>query len=226
MPKLFTDSRDSTTTLILPAAGWGQRVHALTQGASKELLPDPQSGEPLIQKFLNFANEQNWSCLVLTRKEKTDLRSFLEGRAQVEIVPDTKDWPETVLFAEPFFTQKNFLCLPDTQFALDQLLKAEALLQTARLIYGSHWVRDPENWGIVTETKVSEKCSFPSEALARSRAWGFMAFRQEVGKSLLLAHQKSNLERKPIPLPEKAQWIDLEEFSDLTRDTSAIKVER
>jgi len=210
------------TTLILPAAGWGRRVEPLTQGSSKELLPHPVSGEPLIEKFLNFSDQQGWETLVIVREEKRDLRKHLADRAKVLVIQATRDWPETALQAEPFFSQNNFLCLPDTSFDLTVLLQAQKKLEQGLLVYGRHVVSDPENWGVITPTEILEKV--PAQQRGPFWAWGFMGFQKSIGRLALRAHQLSNSQRQSALLPEMPAFVDLVDFKDLTRDISAIKV--
>ncbi len=114
----------SKPLLVLPAAGYGTRVG---NPNSKEIFLGP-SGYPLIEASLYQARLRNWPVHVITRKEKTDLISYLleyqkkyfnadqaDGfKIEVQIIEPSREWPDTLLQSQKYWHSVNLLCLPDT----------------------------------------------------------------------------------------------------------------
>ena len=62
--------------VIIPAAGFGTRVSCAVD-ESKEMLPDPVNGRPLIAYSLDICFDLGINPIVITRPEKRDLISYI-----------------------------------------------------------------------------------------------------------------------------------------------------
>jgi len=124
--------------VLIPAAGFGTRVGS---PAAKELFLNA-SGSPLIAFGLDQARLRGWPVHVITRKEKTELIRYLEDYRQmwsvdveIQLIEPSREWPDTLLKSQPFWREKNLLCLPDTVFepleVWDQLANSTADLAAA-----------------------------------------------------------------------------------------------
>jgi dTDP-glucose pyrophosphorylase len=206
---------------IMPCAGFGTRVQHRTKGKiSKELLPDPNSGRPLIEKHLDLAKEMGAPVYVVTRAQKKDLIQYLENKkAQQEIfiqlIEASKEWPDTVLKAKEFFAEKNILILPDTVFSPSGIVSEMAkALEEFEVVYATHQVTDPQNWGILSGPELWEK---PTDADFGTTAWGLIAFRGSVGESVFEAHLQTTVNREKRRLLFSFSLFSLDLFQDLTR---------
>lgn len=206
---------------ILPCAGFGTRVQYKTEGKlSKELLPDPLSGQPLIEKHLVVAKSLGAPVHIITRTEKHDLIDYLERKKPhqqicIQLIESSKEWPDTVLKAKEFFIEKNILILPDTVFSpLSVVSEMTEALQQVDVVYATHQVDDPQNWGILSGQELWEKPTDPHFGMT---AWGLIAFRRSVGEQVFEAHLQSTLRKTKARLIYSRFEIRLLGFKDLTR---------
>lgn len=206
---------------IIPCAGFGTRVQHRTQGKmSKELLPDPKSGGPLIEKHLDLAKSLGAAVHIVTRAEKKDLIEYLDSKKThqeivIQIIESSKEWPDTVLKAKDFFAEKNILILPDTVFAPVSIVsEMTEALEKFQVVYATHQVKDPKNWGVLSDHDLWEK---PTDPGFGDTAWGLIAFRGDAGTRVFGSHLKSTLERKPVQVSMSYIGLRLEVFEDLTR---------
>lgn len=206
---------------FMPCAGFGTRVqHRLAGQISKELLPDPETKRPLIEKHLDLAMSLLSPVHIILRQEKQDLITYLKQRQnlqkiEIQIISPSKEWPDTLLMAKSFFMEKNILILPDTVFSPASIVEAMAEeLHRVPLVYATHDVKDPWAWGILKDQAIWEK---PSDPIFNSMAWGLIAFRREIGETVFAAHLQSTLLRQKIALPISFKTLLLSDFHDLTR---------
>lgn len=216
-------------TVLIPAAGFGTRVGS---PPAKELLLRPNSGEPLIQAPLMWAQERHWNAVVITRRDKQLLIDFLTLQfpmVKLCLVDSTPDWTTTMSLSHAYWTNKNILILPDVEFSpVDVLDQINIGLDDHDVMVGSHSVSDCQNWGFLRKIsahlfEVSEK---PNKALrAEERAWGVLGFRGSIGHSLFESQRQSQREDSPKVLEGRLGECPLDHFRDLTRDTSILSTE-
>jgi len=215
--------------VILPCAGFGRRVGAPN---SKELLPLRQ-GRPLIEEPLDLAHQLGWWALVLTRPEKTTLVKYLqvEAKSGVDtlIVPETREWPETMLLSQAKWADWNLLVLPDTDYdPKDIWLRMFRLIDSqTSLVVANHQVLDRSTWGahdigasIDAGSQGSVRLS--EKALAGpGSAWGLILFRKDIGAALFEGFIASRESGQPVSCPEikksAVKATALSGFRDLTR---------
>lgn len=181
------------------------------------LLDD--KGRPLIEWGLEQARIREWPVHVILRQEKSNLIEFLKNYSyniSYQCVPETKDWPESLMLSEPYWHQKNIVWLPDTRFEpLEALDVINYQLESRKIVYGVFAVENSMMWGVVNEVKnsICEKCQISGP----QKAWGLMGFFKSSGKELFEAHLKSTLQKKEVSVSEKILTVELEKFADLTR---------
>lgn len=190
------------------------------------MLPHPQTGEPLIEKALRCAHQNQWPLVLITRPEKKNLIDYVIKRQKNlgfechwVLVNTTREWPESILAAQNFWGDSNLLILPDTDWNPHAVeVQVLAGLKDADVSYGLFHVEDSSTWGTVKieprQISVWEK---PLKAEPGYRAWGLLAFRRSVGRPIFNALLESTLTREPRQIPLKSSWTDLSSFEDLTR---------
>ena len=148
--------------MIIPAAGWGRRVGS---PASKELWPHPRYPQ---QSYLSvavaLAEQLQLKPLVLSRDSKKELNQWLHSSLSADeflIMPETREWVDTLLGSAAYWETKNILFLPDAWFepakkALQEIVSA---LDDVEWAWGMHQVPLSEvaSWGVL---------------LSRSKEWG------------------------------------------------------
>lgn len=206
--------------VIIPCAGYGTRVGS---PLAKELMPSKIDGNPLIYFILQEAIKRKWDIHVITRKEKTTLIDYLSNfpKTYVQIVEPTKEWPESILESKKYWNDKNLLVLPDTYFTpLGILDDMESQICCYEAVYGIIEKNNYETWGVVDAAsknlKLIEK---PNATLIKNshRAWGMIAFQNDVGEEIFRAHLESTFDHQEKILPVKSKYLHLEVFEDLTR---------
>jgi dTDP-glucose pyrophosphorylase len=210
--------------LIIPAAGYGTRVG---KPVAKELMPDEQ-GLPLIQWWLDRAREIDADVHLITRKEKAVLVDFVQSYCDsliltysVQYIESSREWPDTVLQSEPFWSNKNILVLPDTRYKpISSLSEISNLLNEKAVVAGLFDVDDPAKWGIVRRSAehnwICDKpidCSFTEIA----QAWGLLGFRSASGEKLFSGILQSYFDKRWQTLPSSFGCVQLAGFKDLTR---------
>lgn len=184
------------------------------------MLPDPQTGEPLIAWCLDLVNARNWSPLVVLRKEKIALRAYLRER-QVPMleVAETREWPESILKSEELWGETNLMILPDTRFSkisvLDDMAKA---LETSALAFATFQPNDFSTWGVVRSGENGlHGCEKPLSLPGGQSAWGVIGFQRQIGLRLFTHLLQSTLTHEWYQMPETAAVFSLDFFKDLTR---------
>lgn len=195
---------------IIPAAGFGTRM-GMKPGQSKEMLPSPENKyNPIISYALTLCKMFNMEPLVVTRKEKVDLRQYLFNE-QVKFIDIEVEgeWNETILKSREHWHKENLLLLPDTRFSslrvIENIQRGLSLGNNA--VMALHRVPDPSNWGIVTNNyTLMEK---PEISTGPQLAWGLIGFRNTYGQKLF-----SNVKYLEL---ENVGFTYLDYFKDITR---------
>lgn len=217
-----------TTTLLVPAAGFGLRMGA---PPAKELMPRPGQSKPLIDWPIQLAKARDWECLIISRRDKTELNQYIEGihkispeNTRLYLIESSSDWFDSCLQSQDLWKDKVILVLPDTQFSPENALdEINNQLDVYDLVVAHHEVVDIENWGhIWTEGQklfVQEKPQVPIGEVLRTGkwAWGVLGFRKPWGSPLLRAQEMSQKLKQPQKLDGNMASIRLEYFTDLTR---------
>ncbi|MCX7674642.1 MAG: hypothetical protein N2Z70_02280 [Bdellovibrionaceae bacterium] len=156
--------------MIIPAAGWGRRVGS---PAAKELWPHPRFPE---RSYLSIALERaaqlKLKPLVLSRNTKSELNEWLQAALPSDeflILPETREWVDTLLGSAPYWEEKNLLFLPDTWFEPLGLSQDLVLaLEQFEWAWGLHQIL-PESissWGVLLQPSVVEEEYVPQEGEA------------------------------------------------------------
>lgn len=224
------DNGAFTTTLLIPAAGFGKRVGS---PEAKELLVVQGETSPMIEWGLELAKEFALPATVITRKEKISLRRYLESqrdstatKIHVHCIEASVDWPDSLLQAKALWANHNIVLLPDTRFAPRSiLLKMQQALTEHAAVYACFpSPQDFEAWGYVR--KESEFLNAPTLEIFEKPGhapkegffpWGVFGFRRESGEELLLAHLESTKLRECRRLPMNTSLVPLDFFEDVAR---------
>src|SRR5258708_92126 len=101
--------------VLIPSAGFGKRMG---NPPAKELFPDPETGRPLIEFAFHLAASCTATSVVITRRDKTQLREALETYPGLEtiLIERSAEWTDTVMQSEPAWGDLNVLIMPDTRF--------------------------------------------------------------------------------------------------------------
>ncbi len=208
----------STRRVLVPAAGFGKRAGS---PPAKELLPDPETGRPLIEFALERAREANAEPLVITRSAKVELvAALVEYGVETLSIEPSREWPDTLLQAEAQWCEHNLVLLPDTRYApLDAAEKMfRALKGGADVVYATFDVEDFSTWGVIAKSgeawSLAEK---PAAASAGAMAWGIFGFQRGAGRALLEAKLESTVDHNWKLLRGEVATINLNSFVDLTR---------
>ncbi len=215
----YSQSSDNSNdlTFLIPAAGFGRRVGS---PLAKELLPHPKTQRPMIAECL--ARCPQGKRHVITRPEKTNLIEFLHLHhpdVNIQLIENSKEWPETLLLSQPHWTARNVVLLPDTDFmplnALPEL--ASSLVQSA-VGFATFEVNDPSVWGLVDFNNegfaIAEK---PRQAPHGAKAWGLLGFQASVGVKLLSYLLESTQNHQWKTFDFSFAQVNLESFCDWTR---------
>lgn len=131
---------NSNLKIIIPAAGYGRRVSdPSAPNRSKELIINPQTGRPLIDKALGLAAQLRVPSVVITREEKTDLIDYIhnwskahgqqqcgggpQAPIELQIIQPSREWPDTILQSESRWGEGNILILPDTDYSPTEIVR-------------------------------------------------------------------------------------------------------
>jgi dTDP-glucose pyrophosphorylase len=214
---------------LIPAAGFGKRVGS---PLSKEMLVDPASGAPIVDWSIHLALKNNLQPVIITRKEKINLRIYIEEHwpeAKVFLIEASKEWPHSVGLSESLWGEVNLMLLPDTRF--EPQFSAGQLIEDCRqgwdLSFATFQVEDFKTWGVVDmQSRFLRICEKPRDLMSNSEqfaAWGLFAFRKSCGAELFRGLLKSNLSHKWTEFSFKAQFHQLEYFRDITRDVTDLE---
>lgn len=212
---------ESTTNVIIPAAGFGRRVGS---PPAKEMLIRPGLQEPYIDLPIQIAIKYKFSPLVITRRDKHVLVDYIKSKyPQIEIllIEGSSDWPDTILQSESLWADKNLVLLPDTEFApVDIVPELARDLDEVDIVAAHHQVQDKENWGFLWSNREGQVagCEKPTSVEAPPQcAWGLFGFRKNFGRELLSWQQWSQTNRRSFAMTARFRSRPLSFFADLTR---------
>lgn len=175
---------------------------------------------------------------VITRKEKVELIQYLQDyrkqtglQLEIQIIEPSREWPETLLRSEPFWHDRNLLCLPDTVFKpvtiWDQLANS-----SADIVAAVFRPADLSTWGAFeVEGKADSHplsdhqsqlavCEKPKDRTDNSKdrmAWGLLAWKRSAGRALLTAQLESGQDHHWRKLNHSFESFPLQSFDDVTR---------
>jgi glucose-1-phosphate thymidylyltransferase len=163
---------------IILAGGAGTRLHPVTKGVSKQLVPvfdKPMIYYPLSTLLLAGIRD---ILVITTPQDQTAFRNLLEDGSQWGLDLQYAAQPNPGGLAEAFLVGENFigsdrvcLILGDNIFHghnLTALLKSASARERGATVFG-YWVRDPERYGVV-EFDASGKAISIEEKPARPRS--------------------------------------------------------
>lgn len=189
---------------------------------AKELLPQPESGQPLIRFSLDRARDCDASPVVITRRDKHALVAALEEWGiESYLIDASREWPDTLLQSEPVWGERNLVLLPDTTFEPTSMAAAllDSLSETD-IAFATFPVVQPEVWGMFGSRNgrafVAEKPRTIPEGLT-ARAWGLFAFRREAGRTLLRAMLESGADHSFHEVFRAKEAAVLTRFTDHSR---------
>lgn len=197
---------------IIPCAGFGTRMK-VPANKSKEMLKDPyKKGKFIIDYSLEICKIFKLDPLIITRKEKTDLKQYIFNRQSkfIDIIPEG-EWYNSVLKSKDHWEEDNLLILPDTRFqswkVIDEIQQGLKLGNNA--VFALHTVTDPHKWGIIEDYKVLEK----PDMIGKRQAWGLIGFKRSYGEELFFT-----MKEKSVTL-DNVGFCYLSFFKDITRGT-------
>ena len=205
----------SDRRVIIPCAGRGTRMH-MRHNESKEMME--VDGEPLIEFALKLSYVANADPLVITRSDKRDLLRYCDDRGvETLTIEPAGEWPATILASEFLWRPYNVLILPDTRFEPKMVVEwlfSKMEKDNAPVVFATHEVEDPNNWGIVGEefgeSFVVEK---PTEPCVNT-AWGLIGFKRDITGLDMFRRMCSRGSKKYF---NKTETIKLRKFADVTR---------
>ncbi len=234
MPKFCgEEEREALMKLcLIPAAGFGKRLGG---PPAKEILIDPENNRPIIDWSLELALKYALKPIVITRKSKTSLISYIEDNwldrgVELMLVEASKEWPDSILQSQNLWSEVNLMILPDTRFAPQELV--EKLISDCEFknqaSFGFFDTKESlETWGVlgISEGKSLQICEKPFDLVGADqfKAWGLIAFRKEVGKELFASLLKSNQDHQWFQFSHSCSTHKLNYFKDITRKVSDLE---
>lgn len=141
--------------MIIPAAGFGRRMGS---PEVKELLHD-ECGHPLIDHAVSLAVKMNISFHIISRPGKIKLKNYLESKSYLvktdwtyQEIESSKEWPDSVLQAKPFWGDRNVLVLPDTRWEPVNIVE-KVLFSNQDLSLAVFSPPDLNNWGVIDQIR-------------------------------------------------------------------------
>lgn len=214
-------------SILFPCAGYGRRMGS---PPAKELLPHPRTGKPMIETAMEpFAGFRR---VIATRPDKKELIAWCALRnIETLLIPETREWPDSVLASREVWSEKNLLVLPDTDYQPReipfQLLES---LDRVEVAFATFNPPDLQNWGLIEKSEngflISDKpcelrdCGIGKDDDLGTRAWGLIAFRKEIGVSLFSKISEANRDKQWKTISEPCELHSLQDFSDMTRAPS------
>lgn len=139
-----------TRKIIIPCAGLGTRMK-MKKNESKEMYCLPGDDKPIIEHALRFASIFNAEPIIMSRKEKKDLNSYLRAKKiKPKIIVPKGEWMDTVRASAPYWGESNLLILPDTRYApcFDSINNIFFSLEEMKtgMAFAIHKVKDGSKW--------------------------------------------------------------------------------
>lgn len=215
-------NQSKNTTVIIPAAGYGLRVQPLRDDQAKELFNHPKLNKPLIQVAIERCLNLKFTPHIITRKNKTELIDWMKKnypKVSLQLIDSSKEWADTVLQSNPYWTENNILLLPDTDFKPENILNEIAQnLSSFDFVFATFPALNLSTWGIVQqknfETQIIEK---PTQWQKSARPWGLIGFKKQAGIELFNAILKSHDTKSWQSLSGHSKLVELASFEDFTR---------
>lgn len=210
------------TTVIIPAAGFGRRVQPLRDDQAKELFNHPNKNLPLIQVAIERCNKIGFKPHIITRKNKSELIGWLQKSypdISLQLIDSSKEWADTVLQSESYWSEKNLILLPDTDFEPENVLtEMNKNLDFSEFVFGTFSSINLSTWGVVQQveakTEIIEK---PTHWRKSAKPWGIIGFKKLNGNALFSAVLKSHVTKDWQSLFGHSSFIELASFQDFTR---------
>jgi len=247
MPSFLKGSERSDMGLcLIPAAGFGKRVG---QPQAKEMLIDPENGEPLINWSIRVALNFGLKPLVITRPEKTNLIEYLKREwpeAEIFLINSSREWPHSLLLSEAQWVDVNLMLLPDTRFGPIELVSS--LIEDCRTkAFDASFAyfetsESLKTWGVLDLDEFSYRKNIwtPKDAGSQIRIcekpiieqlsakhpyypWGFFAFRKKIGQELFSGLLNSSFSHEWFELNGTVNLHQLSYFKDMTRSVSDLE---
>lgn len=203
---------------IIPCAGYGTRL-GMAPNESKEMLWDLIGAEHIIDYSLFLSIALGFEPLVISRSGKEDLNRYLEKRgvAETVIIDDGEEWYDTILKSYDHWGDNNVVLLPDTRWdnAVASLKHIKYCFEKLNSVMclGTLEVEDATKWCVVQGDYLFEK---PKSNIS-SLAVGVFGFQKEVGQRMF-----NNFKNKEsFEMPKTTQFVELENFEDITREKSS-----
>lgn len=202
--------------VIIPCAGYGTRLDT-KPNESKEMLWDNQRQERIIDYSLRLCRDLELEPLVLTRTGKDDLNNYLRSNKVPMYYSDYgTEWYDTILQAHEVWEDNNMVLLPDTRWdnALQSLKHIKYCFEKLNSVMalGTLEVEDARKWCVLHGDFLFEK---PSSTMC-SLGVGVFAFHKEIGKRMFEAFKN----KESFEIPKSTQFVELENFKDITREKS------
>lgn len=200
---------------IIPCAGFGTRL-GMAPNESKEMLWDNVLNERVIDYSLNLCKKLGFEPIVINRSDKSDLRNYLGDKTGQWIVNDSIEWYDSILKSYEVWGDNNVVLLPDTRWdnAEQSLKHVKYCFEKLNsiMVLGTLTVPDATKWCVVSGDYLFEK---PKSNMS-SLAVGVFGFSKCEGKKLFESFKK----KYPFQIPSTTQFVELENFQDITREKS------
>ncbi len=221
--------------IIVPAAGYGTRMGSLP---AKELLPHPQTGQPLLWEAINRHQSLQAPFHIISRKDKVELNHYIQSLSlknndfslELQLIEPSLEWPDSVLKSQPYWSDWNLLLLPDADYApLLNLTKLEPYINCSPrkdVVFFTFPVQDGSTWGLIQTSpqplffEIVEKpltSNSDKNALETFSAWGLILFHKNIGEKLFKALLESSNDHFWKRLEGRVCEESLFYFTDLTR---------
>lgn len=200
---------------IIPCCGFGTRMH-MSKDQSKELLPDPYTGSPIIEWHIHNLKRHNIEPFIVTRAEKKDLIQYCKDKGlRYVVMSPGEEWQHTVFNSHPFWEDYNILVFPDSRFFPTFSLHdiKNALKYGFDFGLGTFPVSDSSKWCCVTNDGIYEK---KQDLQGPHLAIGIFGFTR-IGGLKLFEGLKTHKEYK-FDIVAQHKTSNLTMFKDLTRD--------
>lgn len=201
---------------IIPCAGYGTRL-GMAPNESKEMLVDATRREHVIDYSLELCRTLGFEPLVISRSGKEDLNKYLPSIGIIPvIIDDGEEWYDTILKSYNHWGDNNVVLLPDTRWsnAVASLkhIKYSFEKLNSVMALGTLDVEDARKWCVVHGDFLFEK---PNTNMS-SLAVGVFGFYKEVGRRMF-----NNFKNKTsFEIPKTTQFVELQNFEDITRQKS------
>lgn len=205
---------------IIPCSGYGTRMGMLPH-QSKEMMYDKKYNEYVIDYSLDLCYRTGLDPLVISRKDKDDLNSYLikEGHTPLHI-EDGTEWYDSILKSYDYWSDNNIVILPDTRWDNSQrsIEHVKYCLEELNkpMVIGTLSIKDVTKWCLVDNGCLIEKPSGYYGEKTSHLAAGLFSFTKNNGYDLFNSFNR----KEYYKMPNNTQFVKLENFHDITREKS------